>query len=272
MVSHAPEKRPAHDLEQIAVEGRHETVGRRARGGRRASATWMYVIEVGALPHDLDELRVAVSTCRQPRFVWCQIAGVKVRNLVLGRKRPEWAKIPASAQIVVRIYLCCSAKRRGKQIGIAVRDDKFCSWACRVTAVAVAHSVDNIATQTHQRPVFSLQVQGNRSDFKPSLNSTLISLVIVVKLLQRFDYLPDAVARMVKRSGISPRQAYRYLQRAQLLAKPVPVGDLKVAFTVKLSRELVQRLRAFANRTDLSLSEIVSRALHAALPQRRRRG
>ena len=86
------------------------------------------------------------------------------------------------------------------------------------------------------------------------------------------DYLPAAVARMVKLSGISPRQAYRYLHRAQFLAKPVPVGDRKVAFTVKLSRELVQRLRAFANRTDLSLSEIVSRALHAALPLRRRRG
>jgi Ribbon-helix-helix protein, copG family len=92
------------------------------------------------------------------------------------------------------------------------------------------------------------------------------------KLLQRIDYLPDAVARMVKLFGISPRQAYRYLQQAQLLAKPVPVGDLKIAFTVKLSRELVRRLRAFANRTDLSLSEIVSRALHAALPQRRRHG
>jgi hypothetical protein len=92
------------------------------------------------------------------------------------------------------------------------------------------------------------------------------------KLLQRFDYLPDAVARMVKLSGISPRQAYRYLQQARLLAKPVPVGDLKFAFTVKLSQELVRRLRAFANRTDLSLSEIVSRALLAALPQRRRRG
>jgi hypothetical protein len=91
------------------------------------------------------------------------------------------------------------------------------------------------------------------------------------KLLQRFDYLPDAVARMVRLSGISPRQAYRYLQQAQLLAKPVPVGDLKIAFTVKLSRELVQRLRTFANRTGLSLSEIVSRALHAGLPQRRRR-
>jgi hypothetical protein len=94
---HVPEKWPAHDLEQIAVEGWHETIGRRARGGRRASATWMYVIEVGALPHNLDELRVAMSTCRQLRFVWCQIAGVKVRNLVLGWKWPEWTKIPTSA-------------------------------------------------------------------------------------------------------------------------------------------------------------------------------
>src|SRR5690348_9340650 len=92
------------------------------------------------------------------------------------------------------------------------------------------------------------------------------------KLLQPFDYLPDAVARMAKLFGSSPRQAYRYLQQAQLLAKPVPIGDLKVAFTVKLSRGLVQRLRAFAKRTDLSLSEIVSRALHTAVPQRRRHG
>ena len=37
------------------------------------------------------------------------------------------------------------------------------------------------------------------------------------ELLQRFDHLPDAVAQMVKDSGISPRQAYRYLQQAQRL-------------------------------------------------------
>jgi predicted DNA-binding transcriptional regulator YafY len=92
------------------------------------------------------------------------------------------------------------------------------------------------------------------------------------ELLQRFDYMPDAVAHMVKDSGISPRQAYRYLQQAQRLTQPVPIGDVKVAFTVKLSQELVRRLRIFANRTGLSLSEIVSRALLAALSQRRRRG
>jgi predicted DNA-binding transcriptional regulator YafY len=92
------------------------------------------------------------------------------------------------------------------------------------------------------------------------------------KLLQRFDHLPDAVARMVQDRSISPRQAYRYLQQARRLKQPVPIGDPKVAFTVKLSQELVRRVRSFANTTGLSLSEIVSRALLAVLKQRRGRG
>jgi len=92
------------------------------------------------------------------------------------------------------------------------------------------------------------------------------------ELLQRFDHLQDAVARMKKDSGLSRRQAYRYLQQAAHLKQPLLVGDTKIAFTVKLSQALVRRLRAFANRTDLSLSEIVSRALLAVLPQRKRRG
>jgi predicted transcriptional regulator len=56
------------------------------------------------------------------------------------------------------------------------------------------------------------------------------------------------------------------------LKQPVPIGDTKVAFTVKLSQELVRRVRSFANTTGLSLSEIVSRALLAILKQRRGRG
>jgi hypothetical protein len=92
------------------------------------------------------------------------------------------------------------------------------------------------------------------------------------ELLQRFDRLPDAVAQMRKDSGISRRQAYRYLQQAVHLKQPLLVGDAKIAFTVKLSQALVRRLRVFATRSDLSLSEIVSRALLAALPQRRGRG
>src|SRR6266568_3832994 len=71
---------------------------------------------------------------------------------------------------------------------------------------------------------------------------------------------------------VSPRQAYRYLQQARRLKQPVPISDTKVAFTVKLSQELIRRIRSFANTTGLSLSEIVSRALLAVLRQRRRRG
>jgi predicted DNA-binding transcriptional regulator YafY len=92
------------------------------------------------------------------------------------------------------------------------------------------------------------------------------------ELLQRFDQQPDAVAQMVRDHGVSPRQAYRYLQQARRLKQPVPIGDTKVAFTVKLSQELVRRVRSFANITGLSLSEIVSRALLAVLKQRRGRG
>jgi predicted HicB family RNase H-like nuclease len=92
------------------------------------------------------------------------------------------------------------------------------------------------------------------------------------ELLQRFDHLPDAVAQMVQDRGVSPRQAHRYLQQARRLKQPVPVSDTKVAFTVKLSQELVRRVRSLANTTGLSLSEIVSRALLAVLKQRRGRG
>jgi predicted DNA-binding transcriptional regulator YafY len=56
------------------------------------------------------------------------------------------------------------------------------------------------------------------------------------RLLRRMDHLPDAVARMARDCSISPRQAYRYLEEASHLTAPVPIGDEKIAFTVKLSR------------------------------------
>ena len=77
--------------------------------------------------------------------------------------------------------------------------------------------------------------------------------------------LPEAAERLAQGWSISKRQAYRYLQQAQQLKQPVPVGDAKVSFTVKLSRRLVERLRTYAASTGLTLSEIVSRALQAVL-------
>jgi hypothetical protein len=91
-------------------------------------------------------------------------------------------------------------------------------------------------------------------------------------LLQRFDHLPDAVDSMVRDRRISHRQAYRYLRQAGRLKQDVPVAEGKIAFTVKLSERLVQRLRSHASRRGLSLSDMVSRALEAFLPRRAGRG
>ena len=83
---------------------------------------------------------------------------------------------------------------------------------------------------------------------------------------------PEAAERLARSWAISMRQAYRYLEQAQQLKQPVPVGDAKVSFTVKLSRRLVERLRTYAASTGLTLSEIVSRALLAVLHRRGGRG
>lgn len=88
------------------------------------------------------------------------------------------------------------------------------------------------------------------------------------QILRRMEHLPDAVARMARDCSISPRQAYRYLEEASHLTAPVPVGDEKIAFTVKLSRGLVAQVRSYARTKRLSLSELVSRALRAFLPRR----
>jgi predicted DNA-binding transcriptional regulator YafY len=79
--------------------------------------------------------------------------------------------------------------------------------------------------------------------------------------LLRRKQLPEAVSELAQTFSISHRQAYRYLERAQQLKAPVPLGDPKIAFTVKLSRSLVERLRAYASSTGLTLSDIVSRAV-----------
>ena len=91
-------------------------------------------------------------------------------------------------------------------------------------------------------------------------------------LLHEHEHLPEAAVHLALTCSISRRQAYRYLEQAQQLKRPVPVGDAKVSFTVKLSRGLVDRLRTYAASTGLTLSEIVSRALLAVLHRGRGRG
>jgi predicted DNA-binding transcriptional regulator YafY len=91
-------------------------------------------------------------------------------------------------------------------------------------------------------------------------------------LLQQFDRLPDAAERLARDCSISLRQAYRYLQQAQGLKGPVPVIEPKLAFTVKLPRSLIRRVRLYASVKRVSISEAVGRALLALLPRGGGRG
>jgi enoyl-CoA hydratase/carnithine racemase len=91
-------------------------------------------------------------------------------------------------------------------------------------------------------------------------------------LLRQVEQLSDAAERLARDCSISPRQAYRYLKQAQRLKAPVPPGESKLAFTVKLPRSLIQQVREYATKKRLSISEVVSRALLVLLPRGRGRG
>ena len=91
-------------------------------------------------------------------------------------------------------------------------------------------------------------------------------------LLREAATVPAAVERLARDCAISPRQAYRYLQQAQGLTVPVPVGEAKQAFTVKLPGSLIRRVRLYATTTGTSISEVVGRALGAWLHRGRPRG
>jgi hypothetical protein len=91
-------------------------------------------------------------------------------------------------------------------------------------------------------------------------------------LLREVDQLPDAVEQLAQECSISARQAYRYLRQAQRLKEPLAVSEPKLAFTVKSPSSLIQRLRLYASVKNLSISDVVSRALLALLPRGRGRG
>ena|SRR5689334_5844536 len=91
-------------------------------------------------------------------------------------------------------------------------------------------------------------------------------------LLRQRVPLSKAVGQLARDCSISARQAYRYLDQAQALKRPVSPSEPKLAFTVKLPQSLIQRVRTYAATKRLSISEVVSRALLALLPRGRGRG
>ena len=76
---------------------------------------------------------------------------------------------------------------------------------------------------------------------------------------------PDVIQRLIASTGISPRQAYRYVEEAQRLDGPLEAVEATVVFTVRLPKSLVAWLHQYADSTGQTLSPIGSQAIVALL-------
>ena len=91
-------------------------------------------------------------------------------------------------------------------------------------------------------------------------------------LLQQGIPLPEAVRRLSREFDLSGRQAYRYLEQATHLDRPVEVSEVTVPITLKLPAGTARLLRAYARSSGLTIGAIVTRALAAFLSTLRRHG
>jgi hypothetical protein len=90
-------------------------------------------------------------------------------------------------------------------------------------------------------------------------------LNVALGLLQRKVALPEAVQRLSREFDLSGRQAYRYLEEAAQLDRPVEVTEATVPITLKLPPSTARLLRAYARSSGLTIGAIVTRALNAFL-------
>ena len=84
--------------------------------------------------------------------------------------------------------------------------------------------------------------------------------------------LADAAAALTQEFSLSRRQAYRSLQEAQGIERPVLVSAPRIAITLKVPEDVVVKLRAHAQTSGLRLGDIVARAVLSFLDQARRHG
>jgi hypothetical protein len=86
-----------------------------------------------------------------------------------------------------------------------------------------------------------------------------------MELFKKHNSASKAAIELAKQFNFSERQAKRYIQLAKVEREPVPIPDVKIAFTVKLSEGLLQKLRDYSSKSGHSLSKIVTKALETFL-------
>ena len=75
----------------------------------------------------------------------------------------------------------------------------------------------------------------------------------------------EAALSLSRQFAMSRRQAYRYIEEAQSIGRPVLVAEPATAVTFKLPSSLVDAVRARSAAEGTTISDMVSRALRAFL-------
>ena len=78
-------------------------------------------------------------------------------------------------------------------------------------------------------------------------------------LILRGYSLTEAAEALVEQFDLSLRQAYRYLQEAQNIKRPVEVSEPTIPITIKVPGDVVGKLRAYAQASGLTIGETVAR-------------
>ena len=91
-------------------------------------------------------------------------------------------------------------------------------------------------------------------------------------LLQRGVALPEAVRHLSRECDLSERQAYRYLEEASQLDRPIEIPEATVSVTLKLPPRTVELLRKYAKSSGLTIGAIVTAAVDAFLRTLKRHG
>jgi hypothetical protein len=84
--------------------------------------------------------------------------------------------------------------------------------------------------------------------------------------------LNEAAEALVEQFSLSRRQAYRYLQQAQQIKRPVSVPAPIVAITIKVPADVVIELRAYAQNRGVTIGATVAHALRGFLRKTSRHG
>jgi len=150
-----------------------------ATGIRRPGTGWMQVIEIFACPEDGEEFFKTCDPLQANQF-WESV--LSCGEMMCAEPIPGGGtnspKSRPPPRYVCRIDLLLLAK-----VWVSAHGE-FSSRPGAVAAIAICLRVDDIASQSHQRPVLSFQIQMHRRDLESLLDPRIFVIVPVVAVIR----------------------------------------------------------------------------------------